>query len=88
MRGEINELSREAQKAGASLVETLDEVSPPEEIAAAHTGFRRCVQSQVDDAARIAKLARGENLADSSVVPECQIFSSAETEVRDYVTSQ
>jgi hypothetical protein len=88
MRSEINQLSREAQRMGASLVETLDEVAPPDEIAAAHTGFRRCVQSQVSEADRIAKMARGEDSADSSMVPECQIFSAAETEVREYIASQ
>lgn len=88
MREEMDRLAREAQRTGSSLVDALDEVIPPEEIAAAHAGFRRCVQSQVDDAARIAKMVRGENPSDSGVVSECETDPYAEAEVRAYVASQ
>jgi hypothetical protein len=88
MRERIGRLAREAQRTGASLVDALDEVTPPEEIAAAHAGLRRCVQSQVDDAARIARLVRGENPGDSAAVSECESDPYAEAEVRAYVASQ
>jgi len=87
MRARVDELSRKAQQAGRMLWEAFEAVSPPDEIALAHTRFLACLQAQIVDAGRAGRLARGEPLTVPDYASVCQIFSSAETEVLAYVGS-
>jgi hypothetical protein len=87
MRERIGALSRQAQSAGATLRAALDEVVPPDDMALAHTRFIACLQARVDDAGRVGEMAQGQLPHDSIPIPACQMFSTAEEEVRGYVGS-
>jgi hypothetical protein len=85
MRKQVTELSRAAQESGTALVSDFAAVSPPDEIALAHTRFVACVRARVADAVRVGGLARGESLVRRDDSPTCQMFAFAEAEVRAYV---
>jgi hypothetical protein len=85
MREQVVILSREVRKKGTELLKALNAISPPDNIALAHGRFATCIQTQVADADRAGKLARGEMLADPDYPPACQMFSSAEEEIREYM---
>jgi hypothetical protein len=88
MRERVSELSLEAQKAGETLLTTLDAISPPDDIAVAHARFLACLQARVIEAGRVGEVARGESPSGSAPLPAHQMFSTAEDEVRQYVDSQ
>jgi hypothetical protein len=88
MRERVDALSRDVQMTGRTLLASFDGISPPDDIVLAHSRFLSCLESQVADADRVGRLARGEPAADSDHVPACQMFSSAEAEVQAYVGSQ
>lgn len=87
MRARVDELSGKAQQAGRALQEAFEAISPPGEIALAHTRFLACLQAQIVDAGRAGRLARGEPLTVPDYASACQMFPSAETEVLAYVGS-
>jgi hypothetical protein len=87
MRARVDEVSREAQRAGRALFVAFQAISPPDEIALAHTRFLACLQARVAEAGRSGRLARGESLTLPDHPSACQLFSSAETQVQAYVGS-
>ena len=88
MQEQVDELSREVQKTGGALLAAFDAISPPDDIAVAHAHFLTCLRTQVTDATRVGRLARGQTPANPDYAPACQTFSSAEAEIRTYVGSQ
>jgi hypothetical protein len=87
MRTEVRALSREVQKSGEILYSAIEVVTPPDDVAQAHTRFLACIQSRLDGAARINELARGASLTDPDQLSACRVFSSAEMEIRAYIGS-
>jgi hypothetical protein len=87
MRARVDEVSREAQRAGRALLLAFQAISPPDEIALAHTRFLACLQARVADAGRAGRMARGESLTLVDHPSACRLFSSAEMEVQAYVGS-
>ena len=85
MRERVDELAREAQRTGEALLAHFNRVSPPDDITLSHTRFLVCLQEQVTQAGQVSGLARGEPLSDPVTPPACQMFSSAEAEVRAHV---
>ena len=87
MRDQVDDLSQEVQKKGGALLAALDGISPPDDIALAHARFLACLRAQMTDASRVSRLARGGMPANPDYPSACQIFTSAETKVREYVGS-
>lgn len=87
MREKVEELSHEVQETGDALLSDFSTISPPDDIALSHAHFLACLQARVAEAGRVVELARGEPLANPDHLPACQIFVSAEAEVRAYVGS-
>ncbi len=88
MRERAEELAREVQKTGRALLADFDAISPPEEIALAHTRFLACLQARLADAERVAQLGQGEASATNANLPLCQMFPSAEAEIQAYIDIQ
>jgi hypothetical protein len=85
LREQIDQLSRAAQREGRVLVEGFAAITPPADVALAHARFQACLQARVAEAASAGKLARGEPLAAPGDLSACQMFPSAEAEIRAYV---
>jgi hypothetical protein len=85
MREQIEELSQNARQMGEALIAEFDAVSPPDEIAASHQRFAACLEERVTETGQVSKLARGEWVSARDDLPVCQMFSSAEAELRSYI---
>jgi hypothetical protein len=88
MRQRVSELSVQAGQEGAKLRTSFDDVIPPADVALAHGRFLDCLQARVDDAELLGELARGELPAVPITAPVCQMFASAEDDVRRYMGGQ
>jgi hypothetical protein len=85
LRQGIGELSQAAYQEGEVLLEAFAALSPPAEVAQAHVRFLACLQARVAAAGDVRGLARGEPLATPGDLSPCQMFPSAEAQVRAYV---
>jgi hypothetical protein len=85
MRVRVAGLSREAQKAGRTLLTAFEAVSVPADVAPAHARFLACLRARVADAVWAGELARGGPPGGPDHVPACQMFPDAEDVVRQYV---
>jgi hypothetical protein len=85
MRERVEALAQEARRAGQSLLSEFAQVSPPDEIASSHHRFLACLRARIADADRTAKLARGEPVSNPDDRPICQMFASADAELRTYI---
>jgi hypothetical protein len=85
MRKNVADLSQKARNTGSALLAALDEISPPDDISLDHKRFLACLQAQVTYATQVRRLARGELRSDPDLPTACQVFTSAEINVREYV---
>jgi hypothetical protein len=85
LREQIDQLSRAAQREGGVLLQAFAAISPPADVALVHARFLACLQARVSAAASTGKLARGDPAAAPGDLSACQMFPSAEAEVRAYV---
>jgi hypothetical protein len=84
MRAHVADLSQETRQQGQALLEALEGVTPPSDIASAHAHFLACLRAELADAARAGQLAQGYIPSATEMLPPCELFASAEEEIRAY----